>query len=233
MQNTPILYSLQNCPYAMRARIALFKSQQQVLIRAVKLNNKPVEMLATSPKGSVPVLVLEKNIAANKDMILEESLEVMLWALSQNDPDNLLHTDEPIQLPTMVTLISEFERDFIPAFNAYSCAKRYHEDNLGECREACEVHIQNLEARLTEHRYLLSDKESLLDIALVPFIRKFARIERQWYLQSPYPKLRQWLDSYLQSAMFSKVMEKHELWLENRKDIYFGPKNKSNRSTQS
>ncbi|MCK6264425.1 glutathione S-transferase [Vibrio sp. ZSDE26] len=218
----PILYSLQNCPYAMRGRIALFKSQQRVLIRAVKLNNKPEEMLLASPKGSVPVLVVQDTIDSEKRMVIEESLEVMLWALSESDPDDLLDSENPQSLATMIHLIAEFEQEFIPAFNAYSCAKRYHEDNVVECRENCETHIQELERRLNQHQYLFSDKESLLDIALMPFIRKFARIERQWYLQSPYPKLRQWLDSYLQSAMFSKVMEKHELWLEGRKDIYFG-----------
>ncbi|MEZ8824094.1 glutathione S-transferase [Vibrio amylolyticus] len=226
MPSTPILYSLQNCPYAMRARIAIFKSQQPVLIRAVKLNNKPKEMLQASPKGSVPVVVIEKNQSNESPMIIEESLEVMLWALANNDPDDLLLSDNAGAVSEMVTLISDFERDFIPDFNDYSCAKRYHEDNVIECREACEAHIQKLEKRLSSHAFLFSNQESLLDIALMPFIRKFARIERQWYLNSPYPKVRQWLDHYLQSPMFSKVMEKHELWLDNRADIHFGGRKK-------
>ncbi|OEF05503.1 glutathione S-transferase [Vibrio genomosp. F10] len=216
LDQAPILYSLQHCPYAMRARIALFKSHKTVLIRAVKLNNKPKEMLVASPKGSVPILVVSDRI------ILEESLEVMLWALAENDPDDLLDYKQETALTRMHALISRFEHEFVPALEAYSCAKRYHEDNLGECRRRCEVVLQALEDRLTQHTYLFSDRESLLDIAVMPFIRKFARIERQWYLQSPYPKLRDWLNGYLQSAMFAKVMAKHELWLENRQDIYFG-----------
>ena len=222
MTNTPILYSLQNCPYAMRARIAIFKANQQVLIRAVKLNNKPKEMLLASPKGSVPVLVLQENGVPNSARIIEESLEVMLWALSQNDPDNLLHADEHDALPAMLALIADFEHNFIATFNAYSCAKRYHETNVVACRQACEVYLQTLEENLTKHPFLFSNRESLVDIALLPFLRKFARIDKRWFQQSPYPKLREWLNRYLQSLMFSKVMVKHELWLDNRKDIYFG-----------
>jgi glutathione S-transferase len=217
MMNLPILYSLQNCPYAMRARLAIYKSKRCVRIRAVKLNNKPAEMLLASPKGSVPVLVVIDNA-----LILEESLEIMLWALSHSDPLDLLHGETPLALPHMIKLIAEFEQAFIPAFNLYSSAKRYHEDNVVEKREKCEFYVQQLEVRLSQHKFLFSDKESLLDIALMPFLRKFARIERQWYLQSPYPLVRQWLNHYLQSKTFSKVMEKHELWVENRADIVFG-----------
>lgn len=217
----PILYSLQNCPYAIRARIALFKANQPVLIRAIKLNNKPPEMLLASPKGSVPVLVVETEDEPRPVMIIEESLEVMLWAFSQRDDDNLLRSNDPDALPSMVSLIARFESDFIPAFNAYSCAKRYHEDNLLQCRQACEAHLIELEARLTQHHFLFAEQESLVDIALLPFLRKFARIEKQWFRQSPYPKLRQWLNRYLQSRMFSKVMEKHELWIDNHRPIYF------------
>ncbi|WP_081467396.1 glutathione S-transferase [Vibrio scophthalmi] len=221
----PILYSLQNCPYAMRARMAIFRANQSVLIRAIKLDNKPQAMLLASAKGSVPVLVVATENKPRSMMVIEESLEVMLWALSQRDEDNLLRTDEADALPIMVSLITHFEHDFIPAFNAYSCAKRYHEDNVIECRQACEVYLQALEERLTRHTFMYAEQESLMDIALLPFLRKFARIDKQWFRQSPYPKLRTWLNHYLQSRMFSKVMEKHELWLDNYKQIYFGHDN--------
>jgi glutathione S-transferase len=211
----PVLYSLQNCPYAIRARFSLFKAQQKVLIRAVKLNNKPQEMLTASPKGSVPILVV------NENLIIEESLEIMLWALAQQDPQGLLQSENDLGLTTMLKLINDFETQFIPALEAYCCAKRYHENNLELCREACEITLHQLEIRLLTHDFLFSDSESLLDIALFPFIRKFARVERQWYRQSPYPKLRHWLNSYLQSSIFTKVMAKHELWLEKKQDIYF------------
>jgi glutathione S-transferase len=215
IHSLPILYSLQNCPYAIRARFTLFRTKQKVQIRAVKLNNKPNEMLIASPKGSVPVLVI------NEEFILHESLDIMMWALEHTNSQLLLKHDTAQDKAMLLTLIEDFDAQFIPALEAYCCAKRYHEDNLENFRHACETHLQQLEIRLSMHTFLLSNNESLLDIALFPFIRKFARVERKWYLQSPYPMLRQWLDNYLQSPTFTKVMAKHELWQENNKVIYF------------
>lgn len=211
----PILYSLRNCPYVMRARIAIFKSKQTILLRDLVLSNKPKEMLKASPKGTVPVIVLADGT------VIDESLEVMLWALQETDPDDLLHSHITNTLPAMLQLINEFDHDFKACFEQYKCAKRYRENDLLEFRETCEVYIKKLEQRLTRHLFLMSDKESLADIALLPFIRQFARIERQWYLQSPYPNVRQWLNSYLQSVMFTKVMAKQPLWLDSREDVLF------------
>ncbi|PKI14229.1 glutathione S-transferase [Colwellia sp. 12G3] len=212
----PILYSLRNCPYAMRARLAIFKAQQQVLLRDLVLSNKPAEMIAVSPKGTVPVLVLANG------RVIEESLEVMLWALQETDPNDLLDCQNEGALSEMLLLINEFDTDFKSCLEAYKCAKRYQEDNVAQCREVCQQYIKRVEQRLTEHTFLMSDKESLADIALIPFIRQFARIERQWYLQSPYPMVRQWLNSYLQSPIFTKVMAKHPLWVDEPQDVLFG-----------
>lgn len=209
----PVLYSLRNCPFAMRARMAIYRSQVPVLLRDIVLSDKPPEMLEASPKGTVPVVV------TSCGTVIEESAEVMLWALSENDPDDLLLSTEPEMFDSMRGLIHQFDTEFKPCLEAYRAAKRYHEPNLLECRQACETHLCELEDRLTRHSFLMADQESLADLALLPFIRQFARVERQWYLQSPYPKLRQWLNQYLQSRMFSKVMTKHELWLVNRRDI--------------
>lgn len=212
----PIIYSLRNCPYAMRARLAIFKSKQAVLLRDLVLSNKPTEMIAVSPKGTVPVLVLANGT------VIEESLEVMLWALQQTDPDDLLHGHKEGALAAMLSLIHEFDNDFKTSLETYKCAKRYQEDNVAQCRVVCQQYIEQLEQRLTEHTFLMSDRESLADIALVPFIRQFARVERQWYLQSPYPMVRRWLNSYLQSPVFTKVMAKYPLWIDNHEDVLFG-----------
>lgn len=213
---TPILYSLRNCPYAMRARLAIFRAQQKVILRDLVLSNKPQEMLTASPKGTVPVLV----IAPAK--VIEQSLDIMLWALAQSDPDNLLHSHDPGALPEMLRLITTFDTQFKTCLEQYKCAKRYHEDTVVAWRQACEVYLQALEIRLNQEAFLFSAQPSLVDLALLPFIRQFARIERQWYLQSPYPKLRQWLNNYLQSAMFTKVMAKYPLWLETGETVFFG-----------
>ncbi|MBA6391891.1 glutathione S-transferase [Colwellia sp. BRX10-3] len=234
----PILYSLRNCPYAMRARIAIFKSQQPVLLRDVVLTNKPAEMILASAKATVPILVLEEQGEINgetnieksveaKNKIIDESFDIMLWALNRADPDNLLHQSDLQEkhtnntLSEMIALIKDFDVEFKVRLEAYKCAKRYHENTLTDCRVACEQYIQVLESRLTQHDYLFSTHESLADIALLPFIRQFARIERQWYLQSPYPNLKKWLNSYLQSPMFTKVMAKHPLWLDSGEEVVF------------
>ncbi|MBU2923325.1 glutathione S-transferase [Colwellia sp. C2M11] len=222
MNNLPILYSLRNCPYAMRARIAVFKSKQPIELRDIVLSNKPDEMLLVSPKGTVPVLVLDKKVPT----VIDESLDIMLWALKQSDPDDLLHNQQvntgTNKLDEMLRLIAIFDQEFKTKLEAYRCAKRYHEDNITECRYACENHLKMIEERLNCHAFIMSDKESLADIALLPFIRQFARVERQWYLQAPYPKIRQWLNHYLQSPMFSKVMFKYPLWLDNDETVVFG-----------
>lgn len=212
----PILYSLRNCPYAMRARIAIFKAKQTVNLRDIVLSNKPQEMITVSPKATVPVLVLADGT------VVEESLDVMLWALNETDPGNLLHGQNETGLSDMLNLIKTFDHDFKVCLEQYKCAKRYRENNISECRKACEQFIQVLESRLNSHMFLMSDRESLADIALLPFIRQFARVERQWYLQSPYPKVRQWLNNYLQSPMFTKVMAKYPLWLDNQNVVLFG-----------
>lgn len=215
----PILYSLRNCPYAMRARIAIYKSQLPIALRDIVLSNKPEEMIVASPKATVPVLVL--NEASEQIKVIDESFDIMLWALNRADPDDLLHKINPELLNEMLALINEFDVEFKVRLEAYKCAKRYHETTLIDCRIACEAYIQLLETRLIKHEFLFSTKESLADIALLPFIRQFARVERQWYLQSPYPNLQKWLNRYLQSRMFTKVMAKHPLWLESGEEVIF------------
>ncbi|MGV2873232.1 glutathione S-transferase [Colwellia sp. E150_009] len=219
----PILYSLRNCPYAMRARLAIFKSKQQVELRDVVLSDKPQAMLNASPKGTVPILVFENNDKTFN--VIDESLDIMLWALQINDPDNLLGQSSMSNgesLQNMLSSIATFDHEFKAALEKYKCAKRYHEDNLLEYRQACEAYIQTIEKQLKQHAYIMSNKESLVDLALLPFIRQFARVERQWYLQAPYPNLRQWLNNYLQSPMFSKVMTKYPLWIDGDNRVIWG-----------
>jgi glutathione S-transferase len=222
----PVLYSLRNCPYAMRARLAIYASKQQVQLRDLVLSNKPDEMLAVSPKGTVPVLVTASNL------VIDESLAIMQWAFSQTDPDDYLHkkvlnkaalNKEVLNaLAEMLAVIEIFDHEFKGHLEKYRCSKRYHEPSLIADRQQCEAYLADLESRLCQHQYLMSDKPSLVDLALMPFIRQFARVERQWYLQAPYPKLRQWLNHYLQSRMFSKVMEQHPLWLDAKQVVIFG-----------
>ncbi|MEH6735653.1 MAG: glutathione S-transferase [Shewanella sp.] len=212
----PVLYSLRNCPYAMRARLAIYASKQQVNLRDLVLSNKPAEMLTVSPKGTVPVLVTTDN------QVIDESLSIMLWAFSQTDPDDYVKKATPNALTEMLAVIAIFDNEFKGHLEKYRCSKRYHEPSLIEDRQQCERYLADLESRLCQHSYLMSDQPSLTDLALMPFIRQFARVERQWYLRSPYPKLRQWLNHYLQSRMFSKVMVQNPMWLDSKQEIVFG-----------
>jgi len=218
----PILYSLRNCPFAMRARIAIFKTKQSIQLRDVVLSNKPQAMLIVSPKATVPVLIINHADNNKKIEVIDESLDIMLWALQVRDPHNLFQQENPSAKDDMLQIINTFDVEFKSCLEAYKCAKRYKEDNISECRQACEIYIKVLEGFLSQHDYIFSNNESLVDIALLPFLRQFARIERQWYLQSPYPKLRQWLNNYLQSPMFTKVMTKYPLWQENQRIVIFG-----------
>jgi glutathione S-transferase len=217
----PYLYSLQHCPYALRGRLGLLLAEQAVMVRAVDLRDKPADMLTTSKKATVPILVIPgENNAAGR--IIDESLDIMLWALHINDPQNLLYSDEPDALNEMLSLISRYDTEFIHALDKYKQASRYHDTSLVLCREECEKFISELEHILEGDRFLMGDSPSLVDYALLPFIRQFAKVERKWYLQAPYPKVRQWLNQHLQQPLFTKAMAKFPLWTESRAAFLLG-----------
>lgn len=213
--NLPILYSLQHCPYAMRARLGILLAQQSVMIRAVVTKNKAAEMLAVSPKGTVPVLVID-------NAIIDESIDIMLWALTINDPLNLLKAEDASQLDTMLELIRRNDKEFKPHLEVYKLAKRFHKESEVADRQRCEGFVAELERQLESSDYLMGDQASLADYALLPFVRQFARVDRKWYLQSPYPLLRDWLNRHLQTPLFTKAMAKYPLWLDCHEAFLLG-----------
>jgi glutathione S-transferase len=215
----PTLYSLQNCPYAMRARLAILLAKQTVILRAIVLQNKPAEMLALSPKGTVPVLVLE---AEGEKCVIDESLEIMLWALKRSDPENLLYSPDADALVEMLQIINEYDDQFILMLEQYKRARRFHSNDEDHCRQLCEPFIQRLEYRLSQQEFLMGSTPSLLDYALLPFIRQFSRVNRSVYLQGPYIHLQRWLNYHMQSRLFSKAMFKYPLWLDNHEEFLFG-----------
>ena len=205
----PILYSLQNCPYAMRARLALLLAQQSVQICAITMKDKPAEMLLASPKGTVPVLIVDDA------QVIDESLDVMLWALNRNDPENLLYSHDQKALPEMLKAIEENDAEFKPNLEKYKRAKRFHGSDEETCRLECESYIQALEQRLSQHDFLMGATPSLLDYALLPFIRQFSRVNKAVFAQEQYTNLRRWLSYHLQSRLFSRAMFKYPLWLDS------------------
>ncbi len=212
----PILYSLQHCPYAMRARLGILSANLPVLLRAIVLKNKPSEMLKASSKGTVPVLVVDETT------VIDESLDIMLWALSKNDPNNLLNAQVENALSNMLSLINRYDTEFKTALERYKCAKRYHDANVVEHRENCEHFIHELEERLSAHRFIMGDTLSLVDFAVFPFIRQFARIDKKRFLESRLPKVQFWLRARLDSKIYSEAMKQYPLWLDSREDCWFG-----------
>jgi glutathione S-transferase len=206
----------------MRARLGILLAKQPVMIRAIDLRNKPPEMLVVSPKGTVPVLVVDNTESPGQPTIIDESLDIMLWALSLSDPDDLLYSDEPNQLPSMLSLIGRFDNEFKKHLENYKSAKRYHEKSKTDHRQQCEAFIIELDNRLSKQKYLMGDKLRLVDYAILPYLRQFARVERQWYTQAPYPHLQHWLKQHLISLLFSKAMIKYPLWLDHQQSFLIG-----------
>ena len=188
-----VLYSFRRCPFAMRARMALRYSGVPLSIIEVSLKAKPAEMLALSPKGTVPVLVCADG------RVIEQSLEIMLWALAQYDPDNWLGPDS-------AALIEENDQVFKVNLDRYKYAIRYPEQPMEHYRAQGAAFLQRLEVLLEQTPYLAGDTLSLADIALAPFVRQFAHVDRDWFEQAPYPRLNAWLERFLASELFTAVL---------------------------
>lgn len=195
------LYSFRRCPYAMRARMALRYSEVAVDIVEVSLKAKPAEMLALSSKGTVPVLNVD-------GQVIDESLEIMRWALSQYDPQDWLLKDDPQGQLAIAALIEENDQVFKVHLNHYKYAERYPQQPMAFYRAEGEVFLRRLEELLDGRDYLLADHPTLADVALMPFIRQFAHVDREWFAQTPYRRLQDWLQRFLASALFTSVMAK-------------------------
>jgi glutathione S-transferase len=192
-----LLYSFRRCPYAMRARLALRYSGVPVQIIEVSLKAKPAEMLALSPKGTVPVLSVDGRV-------IEESLEIMQWALAQHDPDDWLLQGDP----AVLALIAENDQGFKYHLDRYKYADRYPEHPMEHYRAEGEAFLHKLEGLLGERAYLLAEHPSLADMALAPFVRQFAHVDREWFAGTPYQRLQAWLQRVLTSPLFIAVMTK-------------------------
>lgn len=197
----PVLYSFRRCPYAIRARLALHYAGIPCELKEVALRNKPAEMLALSPKGTVPVLHLPDG------RVLDQSLDIMRWALAQHDPDGWLNT---ASADTMQALIDDNDLRFKPLLDRYKYAERHPEQPREAWRaQAVDTLLRPLEQHLQAHRHLLADRISLADMALLPFVRQFAQVDRAWWDEaSNLPALKRWLAQLTGSALFQAVMAK-------------------------
>ncbi|WP_135458394.1 glutathione S-transferase [Vibrio echinoideorum] len=212
----PILYSLRRCPYAMRGRMGIALSQQQVLLREIVTKDKPSELLASSPKGTVPVLILPDG------QIVEQSLDVMNWALQQNDPQDLLRSSNSALSESVHQLIKMNDEEFIGYLEKYRASLRYRNDDVEQRRRLCEGFISVLENKLANHDYLFGNTPSLADFAVMPFVSQFVRVEKKWFVQSDYQNVGRWLRAHLESKLYGQVMKQYPLWNETKQDCLFG-----------
>jgi glutathione S-transferase len=196
-----ILYSFRRCPWAMRARLALRYAGCAVQVCEVAMKNKPAELLALSPKGTVPVL-------ATADGVLEESLDIMRWALAQNDPQDWRLQADPAAAQHAEALIARNDSVFKAQVNLYKYAERYPEHSREHYRQQAEPWLAELEDLLEGRPYLLAGHPSLADAALLPLMRQFAGVEPQWFAEAAYPRVRSWLQGWLASELFKAVMAK-------------------------
>lgn len=200
-----ILYSFRRCPYAMRARLALRVSGLSYEHREVSLKAKPAEMLALSPKATVPVLQCDNGT------VLEESLDIMHWALSFSDPEQWLpqNTAESTQTAELIAIN---DGPFKANLDKYKYAVRFPEASEADYRALNIPLLADLEECLKTHRYLLADRITLADMALFPFVRQFAHVDRDWFYAQPWPRVHNWLQAHLVSDIFQAVMKKYPLW---------------------
>jgi glutathione S-transferase len=202
----PVLYSFRRCPYAMRARLALRYANIGCELREVVLRDKPPELLQLSPKATVPVLELTG--ADGVVEVIDESLEIMLWALGQSDPDGWLDID--VLAANM--LIDANDDEFKVWLDRYKYPEHEGGNERADARQQCERFIRELEHLLGSKPALMGQHAALPDMAIVPFVRQFAMVDAAWFEQAPYPAVRAWLTQATSSQLFQSIMAKYPMW---------------------
>lgn len=205
MPALPILYSFRRCPYAMRARLALACAGIELELREILLRDKPAALRAVSPKATVPVLVLADG------RVLEQSLDIMRWALVQRDPEGWLDAADGSEQQALIDLNDgEFKR----LLDRYKYPEREPGLAATESRDAAlALLLVPLEQRLQRAPFFFGPGCSLADMALLPFVRQFAAVDAAWFeTQAPLPALRAWLRRLTGTPLFEAVMLKRPVW---------------------
>jgi glutathione S-transferase len=194
VNQVPLLYSFRRCPYAMRARMALAVSGIAYELMEVSLRNKPDGLIAASPKATVPVLVLADG------SVIDESLEIMHWALTQHDPEKWL-------VSTDTDLMATFDGPFKGALDRYKYPTRFEGVDPIEQRAAGLIVLQNLNQRIGHQPYLHGSHYGLTDIAIFPFIRQYTATDSAWFAAQNIPHVQRWLTSLVSSDLFRAVIK--------------------------
>jgi glutathione S-transferase len=214
MAEKPILYSFRRCPYAIRARLALDASGQSCELREVALRDKPREMVRVSAKATVPVLIDEQG------SVIDESLDIMLWALRRRDPENWL-LPERGDLDQMLHLIGHFDTEFKRHLDRYKYPNRFSDADASVSRSEASKSLMVLEEKLLSSSFLFGNREALADAAIAPFVRQFSSVEPDWFDRQPWPNLLRWLQSIVSSQRFTRVMRPLKPWTSGTAGIEF------------
>ena len=209
MTSLPILWSFRRCPYAMRARLAIASSGVQVELREILLRDKPEAFRAASPTATVPCLQLP-------DRVIDESFDIMRWVLAQHDPEHWLEMPDE-----GYGLIAQCDGPFKHALDRVKYASRYPDHDPGHGREQAMAFLADLDVRLVGQGFLMGPRRTLADMAILPFVRQFAAIDRAWFDAQGMGALTSWLDDFLQSNRLSAIMTKYPPWQSGQDAVIF------------
>lgn len=198
----PVLYSFRRCPYAIRARHAIAYSKIVVEKIEVSLKNKPSAMLQASSKATVPVLVL------GNGRVIDESCDIMLWALAQHDPERWYCRLGKQQQEEINRLIDLCDKEFKPRLDRYKYSDRHLENSQEHYFLECTHFLRHLDHKIAVQGQLTGSNATLADIAILPFIRQFSKVNTHWFESCDVPSLKAWLNCYLQSDIFIEIMKK-------------------------
>lgn len=213
MNARPILYSFRRCPYAIRARLAIAASRQVVELREIVLRDKAPDFLKTSPTATVPCLKLDNEV-------LDESLEIMQWALEISDPDRWLESEQGGSAQ-MLALIGKCDGSFKTHLDRYKYSTRYPDAQREEERSAASRFLVELDERLEHGGWLFGSRATIADFAILPFVRQFANTDRAWFDAQDWPHLKTWLESFEASNRFQSVMPKWVPWRAGDEATFF------------
>lgn len=212
----PILYSFRRCPYAMRGRLALMVSNRVCELREVVLRDKPQEMLDVSPKGTVPILIDVDG------RVLDQSIDIMLWALEQHDPEKWLIPEQG-SVAEMLALIAQFDDRFKYHLDRYKYPERYPGVDAQVHRDEGCLYLGKLNAKLSTNKYLYGNNVALADMAIAPFVRQFAHTDKSWFNGQPWPQIQAWLAGFTDSGIYASVMQKYPKWESGNAGVVFPP----------
>ncbi len=214
----PILYSFRRCPYAMRARLAIAEGGIEVELREILLRDKAPALLEASPKATVPVLI------DLDGAVIEESLEIMDWALALSDPSNWLKPEKG-SAREMRKLITRCDDEFKLHLDNYKYASRYDEIDGKEERDRAATFLYELDEKLESQPYLFGARISFADMAIATFVRQYCNVDREWFAAQKWESLMSWLDEFVESKRFLAIMKKYDMWEVGNKPLLFGKTN--------